>query len=149
MGRIRLGDTRGRVLVAAILALVVAGALVASLGSRTSDDEAGALGSSRASAPVVDDGFATVGASIAEAGGGSGADASRKQIGPVPPDGGGSTPVPGSPRIVRTGELRVNVGKDGFGAAFDRVASIAAAHGGFVASSSTSTIDDARAGELT
>ena len=75
-------------------------------------------------------------------------DADLKQIGPVPPDGGGSTPVPGSPRIVRTGELRVNVGKNGFDVAFDRVASIAAAHGGFVASSSTSSIDKAQAGDL-
>ena len=57
--------------------------------------------------------------------------------------------MPGSPRIVRTGELRVNVGKNGFDVAFDRVASIAAAHGGFVASSSTSSIDKARSGELT
>ena len=49
---------------------------------------------------------------------------------------------------MRTGELRVNVGKNGFDVAFDRVASIAAAHGGFVASSSTSSIDKARAGDL-
>ena len=50
---------------------------------------------------------------------------------------------------MRTGELRVNVGKNGFDGAFDRVASIAAAHGGFVASSSTSSVDKAKAGELT
>ncbi|MEA2703999.1 MAG: hypothetical protein QOD63_1944, partial [Actinomycetota bacterium] len=41
------------------------------------------------------------------------------------------------------------MGKNGFCAAFDRVASNAAAHGGFVASSSTSMVDKARAGELT
>lgn len=51
----------------------------------------------------------------------------------------GSPVVPGSPRVVRTAELRVEVAKNGFGAAFDRVASIAASHGGFVASSSTAS----------
>ena len=39
MGRVRIGGNRGRALVAAILALVVAGALVAPLGARSSDDE--------------------------------------------------------------------------------------------------------------
>ncbi len=157
MGRLqvgrRIGGERGRWVALAVLALVVAGALVAALGGLDSDDAA-------------TDTFATPGASIAGAGGGSDsigardgaglaasapaseADVASKQIGPVPPDGG-STPVPGSPKIVRTGELRVNVGKNGFDAAFDRVASIAAAHGGFVASSSTSTIEKSRAGELT
>ena len=67
----------------------------------------------------------------------------------MPPTSVPGAVVPGQLKIVRTGELRVDVGKNGFAAAFDRVASIAAAHGGFVASSSTSTVDKARAGELT
>ena len=51
--------------------------------------------------------------------------------------GPGSSFVPGADRVVRTAELRVEVAKGTFQGAFDRVASIAAAHGGFVASSST------------
>jgi hypothetical protein len=57
--------------------------------------------------------------------------------------------VPGSPQIVRTADLRVKVAKGGFSGAFDRVASIAAANGGFVSSSSSATADDARSGDLT
>lgn len=148
MGRVWTAGSKGRALVAAVLALVVAGALVALLDGTSSRDD---TSSSRDA-----DGFTSVGSEIAAAGSGGNAAApaadvgaaGAKQIGPVPPDAG-PTPVPGSPRIVRSGELRVNVGKNGFGPAFDRVASIAGAHGGFVASSSTSTIDEARAGELT
>jgi hypothetical protein len=137
--------------VLAVLALVVAGALVAALGGLSSDNS---RTDSFAAPGTVVAGAGSASDSIGTSGGGSGiaapaTEADTKQIGPVPPDGGSSTPVPGAPRIVRTAELRVNVGKNGFDAAFDRVASIAAAHGGFVASSSTSSIDKARAGELT
>jgi len=156
MERLRITGYRGRVLVTGVLALVVAGALVASLGGLRSDD--GLDRGSAASTVVPSIESANRGSAI-DAGGpapdlpagiaGSG-EADFKQIGPVPPvPGGGSTPVPGSPRIVRSGELRVNVGERGFDAAFDRVASIAAAHGGFVAGSSTSAVEDARSGELT
>ncbi|MEA2827245.1 MAG: hypothetical protein QOG43_1684 [Actinomycetota bacterium] len=154
MGRVRIGRNRGRVLALAVLGLVVAGALVAALGGLSSDgprtDSLATPGASIAGAGSASDSIGTSGGTgIAAPTPASEADAATKQIGPVPPDGGSSTPVPGSPRIVRTGELRVNVGKNGFDAAFDRVASIAAAHGGFVASSSTSSVDKARAGELT
>ncbi len=146
MARVRIGGNRGRTVAAAVVALVVAGALVAALGSLKSDDDLATGG-------TVVPGRESAAGGVADAGAGAsiaapGMDADFKQIGPVPPDGG-STPVPGSPRIVRSGELRVNVGKNGFDVAFDRVASIAAAHGGFVAGSSTSSIEKARAGELT
>jgi len=51
--------------------------------------------------------------------------------------------------VVKTADLRVKVAKGGFGSAFDRVASVAAANGGFVSSSSTASTDDARSGDLT
>ncbi len=139
MTRFPMGGKRMQAFVAAVLALVVAGALVGVLGGADSNDDAATGG----------DQFGQVGAGIAGAGSGSDGVADARQIGPVPPDGGTATPVPGSPRIVRTGELRVNVGKGGFDTAFDRVASIAAAQGGFVAASSTSSVGKARAGELT
>jgi len=168
MGRVRIAGNQVRVVVLGILALVLAGALVAALGASRSGDavQSVAGGSTEGfdmplSAPAESSGGvgnATRSGSSGGATPGIASDQSTaKQIGPVPPDGG-STPVPGSPRIVRTGELRVNVGKSGFDAAFDRVASIAAAHGGFVASSSTSSNssggdnsgggNDARSGDL-
>ncbi|MEA2684834.1 MAG: hypothetical protein QOE93_29 [Actinomycetota bacterium] len=155
MGRVRIAGNRGRVLVAGVLALVVAGTLVAALGGLSTDSGDDALSVSRATDAIGSPEYA-----LAPSGGGGASGTSSgvaadestlKQIGPspVPPPDSGSTPVPGAPKIVRTGELRVNVGKNGFDVAFDRVASIAAAHGGFVASSSTSSIDKAKAGELT
>jgi hypothetical protein len=163
MGRLRVEGNRGRVLVLGILALVVAGALVAALGGLNSDDDAISVsGPSDGLASPGADSVGTGGAISPEIAARSGAtgnaagqsgipagDADFKQIEPVPPTTPGATPVPGSPKIVRTGELRVDVGKNGFGVAFDRVASIASAHGGFVAGSSTSSVGDARSGELT
>jgi len=163
MGRLRVEGNRGRVLVLGILALVVAGALVAALGGLDSDDDSISVsGPTEGLASPRGDSVGTGGARSTESAARSGAtgnpagqsgisagDADFKQIEPVPPTTPGATPVPGSPKIVRTGELRVDVGKNGFGVAFDRVASIASAHGGFVAGSSTSSVGDARSGELT
>ncbi len=156
MRRVSIGENRGRWVVLGILALVVAGALVAAVGGRTSDDDAikqssgsdASLdgGAGFAGVPGISDSDTATRSAAPEIATG---DADLKQIGPVPPTTPGATPVPGSPKIVRTGELRVNVGKNGFDVAFDRVASIASAHGGFVASSSTSSIDKARSGDLT
>jgi hypothetical protein len=155
------------VLVLGILALVVAGALVAAFGGLNSGDDsisvsgptdglaspgADSVGTRAASSPESAARSGATGNASGQSGGQSGVaagDADFKQIEPVPPTTPGATPVPGSPKIVRTGELRVNVGKNGFGVAFDRVASIASAHGGFVAGSSTSSVGDARSGELT
>jgi hypothetical protein len=168
MARVRVEGNRGRVLVLGVLALVVAGALVAALGGLTDDDPVAqsAPASEGLASPGSDGGGGTGVAESATRSGAAGnsgqlagpsggqsgisaGDTDFKQIEPVPPTTPGATPVPGSPKIVRTGELRVDVGKNGFGVAFDRVASIAAAHGGFVAGSSTSSVGDARSGELT
>jgi hypothetical protein len=51
--------------------------------------------------------------------------------------------------VVRSADVRVKVAKGQFGAAFDRVAALAAANGGFVSTSSTAAVDDSRSGELT
>ena len=111
-----------------LVALVVAGAIQASLGTETRDE----------AATVSRDAPATGTADAAA------------QIAPLPPDRGGSTPVvPGAPRVVRSADLRVKVDKGAFPAAFDRVASLAAANGGFVTASSTASAEDARSGELT
>lgn len=65
-------------------------------------------------------------------------DVPRGQTIGVPPSPGG-TVDPAGPRIVRTAELAIEVDEGRFGAAFDRVAAIAASHNGYVTSSSTSS----------
>jgi hypothetical protein len=124
----------------AIVALVIAGAIQAGV-SGTGSDEVSTVGRDVASTGAAQD---SAGGSAAPAFGG------KAEIAPVPPDGGGAPPVvPGSPKVVRTADVRVKVAKGGFNAAFDRVASVAAANGGFVSSSTTATFDDARSGNLT
>jgi uncharacterized protein DUF4349 len=125
------------VAVGALVVLVVAGAFVGLVGGGSSTSTTTAPGTARvndsAAAGAAGDGFAT-----------------KAQLAPVPPDGGGGTAVvPGSPRIVRSADLRVKVAKGGFAAAFDRVATVAAANGGFVSSSSTAADNDAHSGDLT
>ena len=172
VGRLQAGRLRGakrwQVVTAAIAALVVAGALVAAFADGTSGDgtlavsepardskrESVAAPSPSQATPALSNDSGTAASGGTGSGGFAGIatdEATQKQIdiGPVPPTSVPGAVVPGQLKIVRTGELRVDVGKNGFPAAFDRVASIAAAHGGFVASSSTSTVDKARAGELT
>jgi hypothetical protein len=124
----------------AVVALVIAGAVQSRVGG-SGDDEASTVGRDVAStAPALD----SAGGSAAPA------FAGKAEIAPVPPDSGGSTPVvPGSPKVVRTADVRVKVAKGGFSAAFDRVASVAAANGGFVSSSTTGSVDDVRSGSLT
>jgi hypothetical protein len=51
--------------------------------------------------------------------------------------------------VVRSADVRVKVAKGQFGAAFDRVAALAAANGGFVSTSSTAAVQNSRSGELT
>lgn len=124
----------------AVVALVIAGAIQASV-SGTGDNEASTAGRDVASTMAATD---SAGASAAPGFAGT------AEIAPLPPDRGGSAPVvPGSPQVVRTADVRVKVAKGGFTAAFDRVASVAAANGGFVSSSTTATVDDARSGTLT
>jgi len=115
--------------VLALSALVVAGAVQAGVQDRSAGNEA-------ATATMAVD---------REAAGGSPAPAGKAEV--ARPDS--ALVVPGSPRVVRTAELRVKVAKGRFGAAFDQVASLAAANGGFVSSSSTASVDEARSGQLT
>ena len=122
----------------ALVALVVAGAIQSTVSGGVRNEAASV-------ATEMPAGIAEVQDSAMSSGGAAG----NTQIGPVPPDGGTTAVVPGSPRVVRTADLRVKVDKGGFGTAFDRVASVAAANGGFVSSSSTASTDDARSGELT
>jgi hypothetical protein len=124
----------------AVVALVIAGAIQAGVGGTGGDDEASTVGRDVASTLAAQD---SAGGSAAPAFSG------KAEVAPVPPDSGGPAVVPGSPRVVRTADVRVKVAKGGFGAAFDRVASVAAANGGFVSSSTTAAVDDARSGTLT
>nr|MDQ3643745.1 DUF4349 domain-containing protein [Actinomycetota bacterium] len=130
----------------ALVALVVAGAIQAGVGGG-SRDEAATLSTELPAGAVAPDRAVTEGAAGRSPASGDPRD--MAQIAPVPPDGGTTAVVPGAPRVVRTADLRVKVAKGGFGSAFDRVASLAAANGGFVSSSSTASVDDARSGELT
>jgi hypothetical protein len=127
----------------ALVALVIAGAVQARFDRRTGRGVASTEASRDAVAPSV---------GTASGAPSSSSDYSAKaQIAPapVPPDGGSTAVVPGSPRVVRTADVRVKLGKGAFGAAFDRVAALAAANGGFVQSSSTASYKGARSGELT
>jgi uncharacterized protein DUF4349 len=126
----------------ALVALVVAGAIQA------------AVGGGSVTPAISQDSVATSG--VADVAGGSGGSATAGKTEAavpapaLPPDGGTTAVVPGSPRVVRTADLRVKVAKGAFGSAFDRVAALAAANGGFVSSSSTaSNDDDVRSGDLT
>ncbi len=143
-----------------LLALVVAGAVQVGMGGGATDDAAEVSRdlptTAMPPASLTDQAGAASagagGAAISSANSGSLANsgaAAKAQIAPIPPDGGTTAVVPGAPRVVHTADLRVKVADGGFGAAFDRVASLAAANGGFVSSSSTATADDARSGELT
>ena len=141
----RVPVIRGRAMVAAValLALVAAGAVVGLGGRRgTGGAVRSSIPSPAAPPTAAADAVGDAAASGAVAGESSGA---KTQIAPVPPGGGPSAVVPGSPRIVRTADLRVKVAKGGFVSAFDRVAALAAANGGFVSSSSTASSDGAPA----
>ncbi len=135
----RKSGRTGMVVGAALLVLVAAGALVSGTGS-VRDNEAGGGGEAAAT-----DGFAATRQAVngPSAGGQSAAVAGDAKL--IAPTG---------PRVVRTAEVSVKLGKDGFPAAFDRVAAVATAHGGYVTASSTATAgatDDrrARAGQAT
>ena len=153
MRRLRL--SRKRMVALLVLALVAAGSLVAALGGNPLEPRPVDLGGVAGAPQMREE------ASRRALGGGSAATADAKAVAPdggvtysdpapsisgsplPPPEPpGAGTVVPGAPRVVRTGELRLEVPRGGFNAAFDRVASIASTHGGFVASSSTSSSRD-------
>ena len=124
-----------RMVLAGGLALVTAGAIVALVADERRAEDAPEVGTA-----LVAPGAPGVAGSQASSppdslGSGRSAADSILPPSPVPP-----TKVdPAGPRIVRTGELAVRVGKGRFTGAFDRVAAIAAANGGFVVSSSMVT----------
>ncbi len=139
----------GTVAVAAVGLVVAAGALVSrtdSVRDRVAPTTAtGAAGSGE----IAD---AKVAAPSAPGSVGPGGTGGMPAPGSIGPGGSSSVIAPTGPRIVRTAELSVRVGKDGFAGAFERVSAIAAANGGYVTASSTSTTGGkgrARAGQLT
>ncbi len=137
----------------ALVALVGAGAVQAGLGvGGGATDEVGTVARDSLAAPAVA-GVANDagGLSSGLAGKVTSGSAGRSEIAPlIAPDGGGtSAVVVGAPQVVRTADVQVKVAKGGFSAAFDRVAALAAANGGFVSSSTTASNDDARSGQLT
>lgn len=148
MRRVRVRSVGGGITLA-VLALVVAGAVQAGVSRRGGTGSTGARESlsipaaakagDAAGAPAVGDQ-----ASAMEPGTGPTAVPT-----PAPAPGGTSSVPSADPRIVRTADVQVQVASGAFGAAFDRVAAIAAANGGFVASSSSSTGTKFRSGTLT
>ena len=153
---------KGSLALAAFLGLVVSGTIVAGNTDRSpsrASSPPGAVGSAPAlpedaKAAIAPDASNAPNAS-GQAAGQSAGGAPVPQIAPVPP-GGTGTVGPSGPKIVRNADIAVRVGTGRFGTAFDRVASIAAANGGYVTSSTTSTggggssrSSRARSGELT
>lgn len=141
---------RARLVAAGALALVLAGSVVALVEQPV--DHMGAVASERdeAGAPLTA-GKVTAGdtagpavsatESYAAATGGGSAGVRNSSAPPsVVPDGRAAT-APG-PKVVKTANLRVEVGKGRFRAAFDRANRVAEEHGGFVASSSQASVDD-------
>ncbi len=153
----------------ALLALVAAGAVQARMGTSTSPSSRESTMASRAtsdraapsgqvpspgadvagdpSSKLADRNAAGSAAATASSGGSGGS--AGATVGPSNPGSTGPAVVPDAPKVVRSADLRVKVGKGGFGDAFDRVASIAATYGGFVSASSTSAVEESRSGELT
>lgn len=130
MGSKRTGAGRTSRLAAALLATVLA--LGACGGDEGRDDAAVANGAAEGAMPTASAAGAA-GAPEAFTGGDGAAavvaaDEQRAQA--VPAD-------LGADRVVKTASLEVEVGDGGFAAAFSRVPGIAAAHGGFVASSTS------------
>jgi hypothetical protein len=138
------------VALAAVLGLVAAGAIVAAT-TGTSSREASTVS---LDAPAMgEDGKARAIApgQAARAQSPGSAPITAPDLAPLPP-GGSGTVGPTGPKIVRNADLAVKVTKGQFRSAFDRVASIAAASGGYVTSSSTYAARDDRrpsSGQLT
>lgn len=125
----------GMAAAAAVVALVVAGALVARTGTGTGSDSS--VSSDRAARPTAAPAIGEAAPAVGGAGSGVVNSADAKAI--APPVPGQSVVAPTGPRIVRTAEVSVKVGKDGFQAAFDRVTAIATMNGGYVTASSTAS----------
>jgi hypothetical protein len=132
------GERRRKVRIVLVggLGLALAGAVVAAIGGGQHERDHAAL----------DGGAALVAPAPPRAAASTGEAATS-----TPPVANGQSPAnrslpaspgkvdPAAPKIVRTGDLSVRVGKGRFTAAFDRVASVASANGGFVVSSTMLT----------
>jgi hypothetical protein len=150
MRRVRLGS-RLRLGAAAAAVLVAAGGIVAAVtqeehrssGLSTVDEQASLEGLEAGGGGVVADSGAPMVVGQARALSGSvgstgpattaarpNADTAFPQTSPGDPNG---------PRIVKRADVRIEVKADGFRAAFDRASSVASAHGGFVANSTSQT----------
>ncbi|HEX3621915.1 MAG TPA: hypothetical protein VHT97_06345, partial [Acidimicrobiales bacterium] len=121
----RLPVRRGWALAAtAVLILVGAGAIVSGTGTKRSTvagTSAGlAAGPTSSSSDAIAPATGLASGAPANGGGGDKAQVAPGPV-PLPPAPGSTAVVPGSPRIVRTADLRVKVVKGGFASAFDRV----------------------------
>ena len=144
MERLRtvLGQPKAWIVAAALAVLVGAGTVVAVVdGDRSEPVTRGGAPASGAAGPVVGEALPETPPSNS----GAGEDSAMAQAGGTAPasgtgagDAAGIVP-PGGPRVVRRASVRVEVAGGAFGRAFDRAQALAGAHGGFVASSSTST----------
>jgi hypothetical protein len=125
---------RRTVAVASLLGLAAfAGAACGGLGGGGDDSGSQALMKGSADAgPVASGGGAAAVAQEAVANAGADGDEAKAAAGAPLPAG------LGEPKVVKTASVDLEVTKGGFDAAFSRVPTIAAAHGGFVASSSSS-----------
>jgi hypothetical protein len=144
----RPGPGRSRFVGVGLLVLVLAGAAVAiaqEVGGPTGSAEdamtsGGDGGDAAASATTVADAAESATEAAAEAPAG-------ESVGPVADLAG--APLAG-PRIVKTGDLRVEVAAGGFGRAAEESARVAQANGGFVESSTSSSLEAGRAeGDIT
>lgn len=140
----------------ALLALLLAGAVIAALQARDEADLASrqeSAGDPAVGGPVPQSDLrsqpfpakADESALMERRAAGGGGVAASSLDGP---GGASSFVVPGAERVVRTAEIGIEVRAGGLDGAFDRVAAIAAAQGGFVASSNTSTYTAEPAGDL-
>lgn len=163
--RNRLTDPRRRVaaVATAAVALLVIAALIGGSGSSTRDSAAPVAdrsGSSSGSTESTEQSTSDVGApettvqaedstaiasdddAASEASGEGGADQPSFGTGQVPG-------APADAKIIRTGDLTVQVGEGDFDATTTRLTTIATNAGGFIASSETSALDDRPRGSLT
>lgn len=142
MRRVRVRSVGGVVGIG-LLVLVVAGAVQAGVSRLGGSAPVGKDGGVVGPGGTDSSGRATAAPAVTD---GAGPAASLATPAPVP---GGTSIVPSAdPKVVRTADVQVQVAAGAFASAFDRVASIAAANGGFVASSSATTGGKARAGTM-
>ncbi|HEX2038866.1 MAG TPA: DUF4349 domain-containing protein [Acidimicrobiales bacterium] len=153
MRRVRLG-WKLRLVVASAAVLLAAGGIVAAVtqdgarrpaGESRADVRASLDGlDSGAAAEADDGGDAAVAGNMSAMASAAGGGSSRGPATTVAPSPDAVLPQaspgdPNGPRIVKRADVRIEVKDDGFRAAFERASSVASAHGGFVAGSTSQT----------